>query len=185
MLTAHNTPFGDIVDTEDDVQPLVASMFRDTLRALILVTLTVRGLELDVARLEARAAEGGTTLTELADHLVRERGVPFTKAHAVASRFATVHRGQADVALGQALDVVAIDVLGIPLEYSDARIAQILSPRHFVDVRRTHGGPAPEETARAVAEARRRLDDDGQWLTRAREGVAAADARRREMSGAL
>ena len=28
-------------------------------------------------RLEARAAEGGTTLTELADHLVREHGMPF------------------------------------------------------------------------------------------------------------
>ena len=29
MLSVHNTPFGDIVDTEDDLQPLVASMFRD------------------------------------------------------------------------------------------------------------------------------------------------------------
>ena len=28
-LSVHNTPFGDIVDTEDDLQPLVASMFRD------------------------------------------------------------------------------------------------------------------------------------------------------------
>ena len=28
----HNTPFGDIVDTEDDLQPLVASMFRDAIR---------------------------------------------------------------------------------------------------------------------------------------------------------
>ena len=31
MLSVHNTPFGDIVDTEDDLQPLVASMFRDGL----------------------------------------------------------------------------------------------------------------------------------------------------------
>ena len=29
ITTVHNTPFGDIVDTEDDLQPLVASMFRD------------------------------------------------------------------------------------------------------------------------------------------------------------
>ena len=33
----HNTPFGDIVDTEDDLQPLVASMFRDAMRAVTLV----------------------------------------------------------------------------------------------------------------------------------------------------
>ncbi len=33
----HNTPFGDIVDTEDDLQPLVASMFRDATRMVTLV----------------------------------------------------------------------------------------------------------------------------------------------------
>ncbi len=32
----HNTPFGDIVDTEDDLQPLVASAFRDAARAVTL-----------------------------------------------------------------------------------------------------------------------------------------------------
>ena len=34
MLAVHNTPFGDIVDIEDDLQPLVASMFRDARRAV-------------------------------------------------------------------------------------------------------------------------------------------------------
>ena len=29
QLAVHNTPFGDIVDTEDDLQPLVESMFED------------------------------------------------------------------------------------------------------------------------------------------------------------
>ena len=29
VLAVHNTPFGDIVDTEDDLQPLVAQMFKD------------------------------------------------------------------------------------------------------------------------------------------------------------
>ena len=37
MTAVHNTPFGDIVDTEDDLQPLVASMFRDATRTVTLV----------------------------------------------------------------------------------------------------------------------------------------------------
>ena len=37
MTAVHNTPFGDIVDTEDDLQPLVASMFRDATRTVALV----------------------------------------------------------------------------------------------------------------------------------------------------
>ncbi|HEY7057642.1 MAG TPA: lyase family protein, partial [Vicinamibacterales bacterium] len=37
QLTVHNTPFGDIVDTEDDLQPLVVEMFRNASRAVALV----------------------------------------------------------------------------------------------------------------------------------------------------
>ena len=37
VTTVHNTPFGDIVDTEDDLQPLVFAMFRDATRAVKLV----------------------------------------------------------------------------------------------------------------------------------------------------
>ena len=33
-IAVHNTPFGDIVDTEDDLQPLVATAFRDAIRAI-------------------------------------------------------------------------------------------------------------------------------------------------------
>src|SRR3954464_7340177 len=58
-LAVHNTPFGDIVDTEDDPQPLVAAMFRDALRAVTLVAAAMASAEFDVARLRARAAEGG------------------------------------------------------------------------------------------------------------------------------
>src|SRR5215467_3630905 len=37
LIAVHNTPFGDVVDTEDDLQPLVFSMFRDATRSARLV----------------------------------------------------------------------------------------------------------------------------------------------------
>src|SRR5215813_3550954 len=86
VTAVHNTPFGDIVDTEDDLQPLVFAMFRDATRAVKLVAAAMATAEFDAARLEARAADGWTTLTELADTLVRERELPFKAAHAIASR---------------------------------------------------------------------------------------------------
>ena len=56
--TVHNTPFGDIVDTEDDLQPLVASTFRDAIRAVRLVAAAMPTAEFDAERLEARAGRG-------------------------------------------------------------------------------------------------------------------------------
>ncbi len=54
MLCAHNTPFGDIVDTEDDLQPLIHAMFCDASRAVNLVAATMTTAEFDAERLESR-----------------------------------------------------------------------------------------------------------------------------------
>jgi argininosuccinate lyase len=183
--TVHNTPFGDTVDTEDDLQPLVAAMFRDALRTVTLAGAALRGAEFDVARLEARAAAGGTTLTELADHLVRGHGVAFKQAHAVAAGFLAARKAAPEAPVGPMLAQVSAAVTGTALRYDDAEIARIMSARHFVEVRRTYGGPAPVETARAIEEARTALRADTVWLSAARESVAAAATRLRQRSQAL
>jgi argininosuccinate lyase len=185
VTTVHNTPFGDIVDTEDDLQPLVASMFRDATRAVLLVAAAMRGADFDVPRLAARAGDGGTTLTELADTLVREQGVPFRTAHGIAALLLKARTEDPGASLSRALHAASQALLGAPLEYSEARLQKILSPRHFVDVRTTHGGPAPAETTRALAVSRRRLEADrGTWAA-FREALAAADAARRAAADAL
>ena len=184
-LSVHNTPFGDIVDTEDDLQPLVAAAFRDAVRAVTLVAASLRGAELDVARLEARAAEGGTTLTELADHLARTHNVPFMTAHAIAARLMQARRERPDAPLGAVLSTVSGDLLGVPLQYSDAQIAAVMSPRHFVEVRKSPGGPAPAETARAIQQSREQLASDREWLNATRSAVARAANELKARSAAL
>ncbi|MEQ1757707.1 MAG: argininosuccinate lyase [Vicinamibacterales bacterium] len=176
ILSVHNTPFGDIVDTEDDLQPLIASMFRDAFRAVTLVAAAMRTAEFDIARLRSRAAEGGTTMTELADHLVRQHGLPFRTAHAIAAGMMRGLREQRDRPLGALLAEVSTSVLGAPLTYTDGELARILDPHHFVNVRRTLGGPAPEETARALAEAGTGLEQDEAWLKSTRQRLLAAQA---------
>jgi argininosuccinate lyase len=185
MLSVHNTPFGDIVDTEDDLQPLVAAMFRDAVRTVTLVDATLRGAAFDVSRLESRAAEGGTTLTELADHLVRAHDLPFTTAHTIAGRLLETQRKKPGAPLGAVLATVSSDVIGVPLHYSDAQIAEIMSARHFVEVRTTPGGPAPRETARAIGVSREALARDRDWLADTANRLAAAETRRRERARAL
>jgi argininosuccinate lyase len=177
VTSVHNTPFGDIVDTEDDLQPLVFSMFRDATRTVKLVAAALRTAEFDAARLEARAADGWTTLTELADTLVRDHGIPFRTAHAIAGRLITARQRDPVTPLAALLAAASADLLGAPLQYSDAALTRILSPRHFVDVRRTFGGPAPEETARAAAVSRALLDEDQAWWTQTTAALSAAEQR--------
>src|SRR5262249_55558009 len=67
LTCAHNTPFGDVNDSEDDLQPLVFTMFADARRSLALLTGAVTSAEVDVALLRKRASKDFLTVTELAD----------------------------------------------------------------------------------------------------------------------
>ena len=185
LVAVHNTPFGDIVDTEDDLQPLVASMFRDVARALMLTAAALRSAAFDVARLEERAAMGGTTLTELADHLVREHALPFKTAHAIASGLQAARCRNVSISLATTLADVSADILGRPLRYSEAELQRLLSARHFVEQRTTYGGPAPDETARASQASRTALQQDREWLDDARAKTADADAQLTQQAAAL
>src|SRR5437762_4275221 len=140
VTAVHNTPFGDIVDTEDDLQPLVFAMFRDATRAVKLVAAAMSTAQFDAPRLEACAADGWTTLTELADTLVRDEGLPFRTAHTIASRLIGARQREPQRSPAELLAQASREVLGSPLAYSDAALGTILSARHFVNVRRTHGG---------------------------------------------
>jgi hypothetical protein len=77
------------------------------------------------------------------------------------------------------------EILPAPLSYSEAALEQILSPRHFVMIRRTYGGPAPDETRRAAGVSNSLLDQDQAWLTAATDALAAAQHRLTERAAAL
>lgn len=187
LVAVHNTPFGDIVDTEDDLQPLVDHMFHNAARAIALAAGALASAELDAERLERRAGEGLITITELADTLVREHGLAFDAAHAIARRVAAAvaRPSGPSRALRDVVADASKELTGAPVLFDEDRLAVILSPRHFISVRTTHGGPAPEVTALAVDAARGALAADLAWLERTRSDLAAAAAELAERSAAL
>jgi argininosuccinate lyase len=185
VLTAHNTPFGDIVDTEDDLQPLVFAMFRDATRAVKLVAAAMSSAEFDAESLGARAGGGWSTLTELADTLVREHGLPFRCAHGIAAHFVGGRQRHPGKSFAELMKDASTEILGRPLDYTEAQLSHILSPRHFVDVRTTLGGPAPSETRRAATVSQELLAADEAWWTRATDALAQAEQTLVDRSSAL
>lgn len=161
LTCAHNTPFGDINDSEDDLQPLVFTMFTDALRATRLLTGVVTAAEIDCAKLAARAACDFLTVTELADTLVRREGVSFREAHAMVS--AAV---KACGALDTSTAIAATLKKANPrLKMTEEEIRQSLDPVHFVKIRNITGGPAPERTKEAVAAARTIQQQIEHWIS--------------------
>jgi argininosuccinate lyase len=183
ILTAvHNTPFGDIVDTEDDLQPLVYAMFRDATRTAKLVAAAMATAQFDAARLEARAADGWTTLTELADTLVRDHGVPFRTAHQIAAKLIAARQTDPTATLPALVADATRELLGAPILYSDAELGEILSARHFVAVRTTPGGPAPATTSQAIAASLAQLQTDQDWWRGATNALQLAEKKLAECS---
>jgi argininosuccinate lyase len=163
------------VDTEDDLQPLVCAMFRDAVRTVTLVAAAMKTAEFDAMRLEARAGDGWTTLTELADTLARDHGLPFKTAHAISGRLVSARAAHPDTPLGGLLAEASQELAGKAITYTEGQLAQILSPRHFVAVRGTLGGPAPEETLRAGAASSKALATDEAWAEQAVSSLRCAE----------
>src|SRR5262249_50333249 len=110
---------------------------------------------------------------------------PFKTAHAVASQLIKGRQEHPERSLVELLAEASRSVGKGPLAYSEDALARILSPRYFVTVRTTLGGPAPEETARAAETSRLELDADVDWWHAATDALAAAERRLSERSAAL
>ena len=181
----HNTPFGDIVDTEDDLQPLVAAAFKDAVRGISLVAVALAGAEFNVKRMAERAREGWVTLTELADTLARDHGLSFKVAHGIASRLAREGHADRPASLAGIVARTSKELTGREIRLTDVELERLLSPEHFIAVRRAPGGPAPEATADALEISGARLSADEASVEKLRDSLAEAKKKLSEAVGNL
>ncbi len=181
----HNTPFGDINDSEDDLQPLVATAFRDATRAVELLAAAIGVAEFDDVLMRRRAAESWVTVTELADYLAREHGLPFRTGHSVAAGVVRLSQTDPDRSPADLIAEASKEVTGREIRLSAEVAAEVLSPEHFIAVRRTWGGPAPEVAGAAIDESRRLLTEDRTELARLRGQLFAAQEKLKQASAAL
>ena len=173
LACAHNTPFGDIVDSEDDLQPLVFAMCTDASRALRLFAGLVRDAEVDRERMSRAVHRSFLTVTELADTLVREQGLSFAVAHRlVAAAVRAAGREDSPERLVTELERLAWEVAGTKLSKPRDVWLRALDPEHFIAIRTIPGGPAPEAVRAQIAAARKEQTDAKEWLDAKRSLLA-------------
>ena len=165
VITAvHNTPFGDINDVEDDLQPLIYSALRDANRAVALFASTLRSATFNFDVLKKRAGDNFIAVTELADTLVRKEALPFRISHQIVGVCvkSAIEAGT-DVS-HQILQAAANKIVGHDLSLTEEELKAAVSPENFVNIRNIYGGTAPLETRRALGVERDREVEDDTWF---------------------
>ncbi|MGB9789212.1 MAG: argininosuccinate lyase [Thermotoga caldifontis] len=143
-----NTPYQDINENGDHVLFEFLRAVRMAEEVLLLFREVVQRISVDQERVKELSRKTGATTTELADELVRTFGISFRQAHTIVSQY---------VSSGMKYDVLCETfekICGRKLSLSEEQIERILSPEHFVEVRKVLGGPHE----RSVNEAIERLE---------------------------
>jgi len=172
LTCAHNTPFGDVNDSEDDLQPLIFTMFADARRALSLLGGALATAKVDTALMADRARRDFLTVTELADTLVRREGLSFREAHAlVADAVRTCGTRDDPASIAEALRKSRPG-----LRLTREEIEHSLDPEGFVQVRNVTGGPAQEQTSAALERAGAEQEQIEAWIASTEASLDAARA---------
>jgi argininosuccinate lyase len=175
VITAvHNTPFGDINDVEDDLQPLIYSAMRDANRAVALFAGTLGSATFNLDVLRQRAGDNFIAVTELADTIVRKENLPFRISHKIVGLCVRSAIEQGTDVTYEILQRSSKEVLGRELSMTAEGLAAAVSPENFVKIRSIYGGTAPEETKRALSVERGLEVEDDTWLVHAVDGLKIA-----------
>ncbi len=184
----HNAPLGDVNDVEDPIYRLLFRMLDYAIGVYGLIEAVLASATWDIKHMAARAAEGFTTATELADTLVREKHLPFRAAHRVVGQLVRDALAQnltpRDIRATH-VDAAAQNVLGRALGVSDQVVREALDARHFVTLRAIPGGPAPQAMTAVIARQSAQLERDAAWVNDHVTQLAQAQARLNEAIQAI
>jgi argininosuccinate lyase len=175
VITAvHNTPFGDINDVEDDLQPLIYSAMRDANRAVALCASTLRSATFNFDVLKKRAGENFIAVTELADTLVRKENLSFRISHKIVGICVKAAISEGSDVTYAILQRAAREVINRELALTENELTAAVSPENFVNIRTIYGGTAPVETRRALSVERDREVEDDTWFVTTSDGLKIA-----------
>ncbi|MFO1444354.1 argininosuccinate lyase [Bacillus sp. Bva_UNVM-123] len=168
LLMVHNTPFGDIVDTEDDMQPYIWKAMETLGGVYDLLSSVLLTMEVDKENLLKRAKESFANVTELADTIVRVDKLSFRQAHHVVS--STVKELMRSG--NKSLEALTLDLLnkqseqivGKASSLTEAELKECLSPEYFIRIRSIQGGPSPCRITETIQDRLHEQSDLINWV---------------------
>lgn len=174
MLLAHNTNTG--MHDYRDIAPIMelaedaALMYRRYTRLIGL-------LRIDRDRALEELRRGYSTMTEVADMLVREAGVPFRTAHRYASAitdYGRANQRSPGSLTDEELLTIYQESMGSRLPVPMETLRRAMDPVAMLADRKGSGGPQAAEVQRMLDKHRETLAADREWLGEVNEQLLAA-----------
>ena len=178
LIQCHNIPYGDTQDVEDEIDFFVHNAFQTTMDVLDLYTAVFNKLKVNKERLEKQAGASFITVTELADTLVREAGLPFRQAHGAVSRlvqYGLDEKLSLDSIPVEKLNELIEQISGKPIGISADIYRDALDPKKFIEKRNLPGGSAPQASQKALEVYAQKISEYENWLENCEKQLAEAD----------
>ncbi|MGI9395226.1 MAG: argininosuccinate lyase [Boseongicola sp.] len=150
--TMHNTPFTDMNDSEGEIQQTGYSAFESGARCLKLLSVVLPACSIDTDNIRRNLDASGSTVTELADTLVREDGVTFRQAHGIAAKTTRkVFANRKPLGSGfEAFQSTFEAEMNRVSTLDKVAFGHAVSPETFVSRRDLLGGPGPNALSFAL-----------------------------------
>jgi len=178
-MVAHNTPVGDVGDVRANLLRR-AVMVTDGAKTMYAALRDIMaGLVVRPERTLAEVDADYSTMTELADTLLREARVPFREGHHFASELTSYGRARGkkpkDLSYEEAGEIYT-KVIGSKIPITERQFRDSLDPVRMIENRKGQGGPQPAEVERMLGQHRRQLDQESAWLAGEKQRLQAAFA---------
>ncbi len=161
-----NTSYGHSRDATESFKYLWDA-FSEVEASLHLMTATVTTLKFNEEKMFLRTLENFSTVTELANTIVRESNLSFREAHQIVghlvSQMIEEKKSVTQIDSDKIKEISKLTV-GKEIRLSDKAIQNALDPIANVGSRSTSGGPAPIEVQRQLEKLNERLHQDNDWV---------------------
>lgn len=128
---------------------------------------TVVTIKVKCDKMKERANSNYSTVTELADELVKSEHLPFRTAHEIVAKIVRDCLDQGLTSMDittEMLDSAAMRLTGKTFHWPQEKIRRVLDAEHSVRSRISYGAPSPQECAGMLAEQTAATQKAAAWL---------------------
>lgn len=171
-IFVHNTPMYEVKDVREDHLLRLERFVDEANEMYEQLTRVLESIIIQKDVLREQVDRDYSTMTELAEMLLREAGVPFRTGHQIASELTTYgrERGKRPMELTHSeVSAVYEQVTGETLPLTDDQIKSAFNSLEVIRSRNGIGGPQPAETARLLESNQRDAIETASWVSSERE----------------